>query len=304
MTSGRNPVLTKLVILFLVHGGMHWGGRAGEVRAQSATATLGGTILDETGAVIPGANITLLNLSTALQRHSTTDGSGLYTVPLLPPGRYSLTIRRQGFTSVELRNVVLNTGDQLFLRVKLQIGEIGESVTIVDRPYSVQESAAIGSVIDRNFVENLPLNGRTFQALLGLTPAVVVTRTRFNEQGQFSANGQRANANYFMIDGVSANFGVSAGAAPGQSAAGSLPALTALGTTNNLVSIDALEEFRILTSNYAPEFGRQPGAQISIVTRSGSNAFHGSGFDYFRHHALEANDWFTNSRGLERPAIR
>jgi hypothetical protein len=132
----------------------------------------------------------------------------------------------------------------------------------------------------------------------------VLTRASFNEQGQFSVNGQRANANYFMVDGVSANIGVSAGSAPGQSAVGSLPALTSLGSTTNLVSVDALEEFRIMTSTYAPEFGRTPGAQVSIITRSGSNEFRGTVFNYLRNDVLDANDWFANSRGLKRPAIR
>src|SRR5712692_5085184 len=96
-------------------------------RAQSATATLSGTVMDESGAVSPAVNITLLNLSTALQRHATTGYEGSYVVPLLPPGRYNVTAQRNGFTTVEIRNVVLNTGDQLALRVKLKVGEIGES---------------------------------------------------------------------------------------------------------------------------------------------------------------------------------
>ena len=199
---------------------------------------------------------------------------------------------------------MLTTGDQLALRIKLKVGEIGESVIVIDDPTSIQQSAAIGTVVNRQFVENLPLNGRSFQSLFELTPGVVLTRASFNDQGQFSVNGQRANANYFMVDGVSANFAVSAGSAPGQSASGSLPALTALGGTNNLVSVDALEEFRILTSTYAPEFGRTSGAQVSIITRSGGNQFHGSLFEYFRNDALDANDWFANSRSLPRPAIR
>ncbi|MDQ3818804.1 MAG: TonB-dependent receptor, partial [Acidobacteriota bacterium] len=274
------------------------------VRAQTATATLSGTVMDEAGALIPSVNITLLNLSTALQRHATTNHEGSYTIPLLPPGRYNVTAQRAGFTTVEIRNVVLNTGDQLALRVKLKVGEIGESVTVIEDPSSLQQAAAVGTVVNRNFVENLPLNGRSFQSLFELTPGVVLTRATFNEQGQFSVNGQRANANYFMVDGVSANIGVSAGSAPGQAAAGTLPALTAFGSTNNLVSVDALEEFRILTSAYAPEFGRTPGAQVSIITRSGGNEFRGSVFDYFRNDALDASDWFANSRGLKRPAIR
>ena len=295
---------TTTIAIFLVVSGGFLAGRYGSAYGQSSTATLSGTVMDEAGAVIPAVNLTLLNLSTALQRHATTNQEGAYIVPLLPPGRYSMTAERDGFTTVEIRNVVLNTGDQLALRIKLKVGEIGESVIIVEDPASIQQSAAIGTVVNRHFVENLPLNGRSFQSLFELTPGVVLTRASFNEQGQFSVNGQRANANYFMVDGVSANFGVSAGSAPGQSAAGSLPALTALGSTNNLVSVDALEEFRILTSTYAPEFGRTSGAQVSIITRSGGNEIHGTIFDYFRNDSLDASDWFANSRGLRRPAIR
>lgn len=297
-----------MVILLIIFDGFLPGKGGGRrswfAYGQSPTATLSGTVMDESGAVIPAVNLTLLNLSTALQRHATTDEAGTYIVPLLPPGRYNMTAQRDGFTTVEIRNVVLNTGDQLALRIKLKVGEIGESVIIVDDPSSIQQSAAVGTVVNRHFVENLPLNGRSFQSLFELTPGVVLTRASFNEQGQFSVNGQRANANYFMVDGVSANFGVSAGSAPGQAAVGSLPALTAFGSTNNLVSVDALEEFRILTSTYAPEFGRTPGAQVSIITRSGGNEVRGTVFDYFRNDALDANDWFANSRGLRRPAIR
>ncbi|HKY41524.1 MAG TPA: carboxypeptidase regulatory-like domain-containing protein [Pyrinomonadaceae bacterium] len=274
------------------------------VNAQPGSATLIVSVSDPSAALVPGVKITLLNLATALQRHGTTDDQGSCVVPLLPPGKYNITAQRKGFTSLEIRNVVLNTGDHVAYRVKLTIAEVGESVTVIDSASSIQQSAAVGTVVDRNFVENLPLNGRSFQSLFELTPGVVLTRATFNEQGQFSVNGQRANANYFMVDGVSANIGVSAGAAPGQSAAGSLPALTVLGSTNNLVSVDALEEFRILTSSYAPEFGRTPGAQISIATRSGTNKFSGTAFAYLRNDALDANDWFANSRGLRRAAIR
>lgn len=272
--------------------------------AQSESASLRISVIDERAALIPGVNITLLNLDTAFQRHATTDDQGSCVVPLLPPGSYNVTVRRDGFATVEIRRVVLSTGDQRALSVKLKVGEIGASVTIINDASSIQQSPALGTVVDRNFVANLPLNGRSFQSLFALTPGVVLTRATFSEQGQFSVNGQRANANYFMVDGVSANFGVSAGSAPGQSAGGSLPALTALGSTNNLVSVDALEEFRVLTSSCAPEFGRTPGAQVSITTRSGGNRLSGTAFNYFRNDILDANDWFANSRGLKRPAIR
>jgi hypothetical protein len=280
---------------------------AASARAQSPAATLGGTVLDESGAVVPSVEITVLNLSTAVQRHSMTSGEGAFVIPLLPPGRYTLTAQRDGFATLEVRNIVLNVGDRQALRINLKVGEVGESVTIVDALSSgVERSAAssVSTVVNRRFVENLPLNGRSFQSLFELSPGAVLTRASFNEQGQFSVNGQRANANYFTVDGVSANVGVSAGASPGQAAAGGLPALTVLGGANNLVSLDALEEFRLLTSSYAPEFGRTPGAQVAIATRSGTNEMHGSAFEFFRDDALDANDWFANSRGLRRPSIR
>ncbi len=296
-----------LMILFIInssssHVSIGWG--VITVCAQSSLTTLSGTVLDEAGAVVPAVSITALNLSTALQRHATTNDEGSYVIPLLPPGRYNVTLQRNGFTSVEIRNVILNVNDQLALKVKLKVAEIGETVTVIEDVAGIRDSASVGTTVNRRFVENLPLNGRSFQTLFELTPGVVLTKSSFNEQGQFSVNGQRANANYFMVDGVSANIGVSAGSAPGQSAVGSLPALTALGGTNNLVSVDALEEFHIQTSTYDPEFGRTPGAQVSIVTRSGGNEFRGAAFNYFRNEALDANDWFANSRGLRRTAIR
>ena len=150
-----------------------------QVNGQSGSATLIVYVSDQTAAMVPAVNITLLNLATALQRHGTTDDQGSCVVPLLPPGNYNITVQRKGFTTLEIRRVVLNTGDQLALRVKLTIAEVGESVTVIDSTSSIQQSAAIGTVVDRNFVENLPLNGRSFQSLFELTPGVVLTRFEF-----------------------------------------------------------------------------------------------------------------------------
>ena len=155
------------------------------------------------------------------------------------------------------------------------------------------ESAAVSTVVNRQFAENLPLNGRSFQSLIDLTPGVVVTPSNGYDDGQFSVNGQRTDSNYWMVDGVSANIGISV-ANPSSGLAGALGSFSVLGGTNSLVSVDALQEFRIQTSNFAPEFGRTPGAQISIVTRSGTNRFHGTAFDYFRNDILDANNWFAD----------
>lgn len=273
--------------------------------AQSPTATLTGTVTDQNDAVVPGVNIAVISIAQGFQRSAVTDGDGAYVVPLLPPGNYTVKAEREGFTPAEVRDVVLNIYDRVNLRIQLKVGALsGQNVDIVDRPALIDESSAVATTVDRQFVENLPLNGRSFQSLITLSPGVVLTKTDFNEAGQFSVNGQRANANYFTVDGVSANIGAPTGLIPGQNGAGSLPGLTTFGGTNNLVSVDAVQEFKILTSTYAPEYGRTPGAQVSLVTRSGSNDFHGSVFDYFRNDILDANDWFANSRRLRRPALR
>jgi outer membrane receptor protein involved in Fe transport len=273
--------------------------------AQSPTATLTGTVTDQNDAVIPGVNIAVISIAQGFQRSAVTDGDGAYLVPLLPPGNYTVKAEREGFTPAEVRDVVLNIYDRVNLRIQLKVGALsGQNVDIVDRPALIDESSAVATTVDRQFVENLPLNGRSFQSLITLSPGVVLTKTDFNEAGQFSVNGQRANANYFTVDGVSANIGAPTGLVPGQNGAGALPGLTTFGGTNNLVSVDAVQEFKILTSTYAPEYGRTPGAQVSLVTRSGSNDFHGSVFDYFRNDVLDSNDWFANSRRLRRPALR
>jgi hypothetical protein len=299
--NGRHATTTLFILLFLIS---HNAARI-TVRAQSASATLSGTVTDPNGDVIPGVNISVINLAQGFQRSATTNTQGTFVVPLLPPGTYITKAEREGFTTVEVRDLVLNVNDQVSLKIELKVGNLqGVTLDIVDTPSLIDQSPAVSTVVDRQFVENLPLNGRSFQSLISLTNGVVLTKTSVTAQGQFSVNGQRANANYFMVDGVSANIGASASTAPGQSGAGSLPALSASGGTNNLVSVDALQEFKLQTSTYAAEFGRTPGAQISIVTRSGTDTFHGTIFDYFRNEVFDANDWFANANRQRKPPLR
>ncbi|MBA3357020.1 MAG: TonB-dependent receptor [Pyrinomonadaceae bacterium] len=274
------------------------------IYAQGTSAVLNGTVVDEKGAVLPSAGVSVLNESTGLQREATSNSEGYFAVSFLPPGHYIVRVKREGFNSAEIKDLVLQVGDQRSLRISLSPAGPAESITVVDDASLVHTSPAVSTVIDRQFIENLPMNGRSFQSLIVLTPGVVLTRTGFGEQGQFSVNGQRSNANYFTVDGVSANIQVSGSATLNQTAGGSIPGTSASGGTSALVSIDALQEFRIQTSTYAAEFGRTPGAQVSIVTRSGTNQFHGTMFEYFRDDALDANDWFNNSRRLAKPVTR
>ncbi len=272
--------------------------------SQSATATLTGSVVDQNDAAIPGVTVTLENTSKGLRRQAVTNDEGNFTIPLLQPGIYVLSTAAQGFAPVRISNVVLNVGDQKALQIQLKAGDVNATVQVTSEAPLINESPAVATVVDRRFVENMPLNGRSFQSLIALTPGVVLTKSTAVEMGQFSVNGQRPDANYFTVDGVSANASIGAGFFNGQLSSGSLPGLSAAGGTNNLVSVDALQEFKVLTSTYAPEFGRQPGAQISIATRSGTNEFHGTAFDYFRNDVLDANDWFANSKGLAKPPLR
>jgi hypothetical protein len=181
----------------------------------------------------------------------------------------------------------------------LQVGSGSESVTVTAETLNVNTTdATVSTVVDRQFAENLPLIGRSFQTLIELTPGVVLTAASPNDTGQFSVNGQRASSNYWTVDGVSANVGTggvgsSTNNPPGNGFGGAVGATTILGGTNSLVSVDAMQEFRIDTSTFAPDTGRTPGGQISIVTRSGTNEFHGALFDYLRNTVLDANDWFN-----------
>ncbi len=274
------------------------------VHAQSATATLSGTVTDQAGAVIPGVTITVINITQGFQRTTKTNEEGAFVVTLLSPGGYVVKAECEDFSPTEIRNVILNVNDQKAIKLYLKVGNLSQTVEIVDAASLIDDSPAVNNVVDRQFVENLPLNGRSFQPLITMIPGVVLTRTNGNNPGQFSVNGQRTNANYFTVDGVSANIGIRPASTLSQSAGGAQPGFNAFGGTNNLVSVDALQEFKILTSTYAPEFGRTPGAQVSIVTRSGGNDFHGSLFEYFRNDALDANDWFANANRTGKPPLK
>jgi hypothetical protein len=272
--------------------------------AQSATASLSGTVTDERGAVIPGAGVTIINPATNFQKTATTDESGKFFIPQLPPSTYTLRVEFKGFSTTEIKNIELNVNDQRTLILELKVGQVGDTVQVTDEPNLIDESSSVGTTVNRQFVQNLPLNGRSFQSLFELTPGVVLTPSGEGGQGQFSVNGQRTNANYITVDGVGANVSAAVGNTLGQNATGSVPGFAATGGTNNLVSVDALQEFKIQTSTYAPEFGRTPGAQVSIVTRSGTNRFSGSVFEYFRNEKLDANDWFANRNGFNRAPLR
>ena len=272
--------------------------------AQSTNASLAGRVTDPSKARIAGAKVAAINAGTNVSNEATTDAAGEYYLWSLVPGAYRIEVEKPGFRKLIKPDVILHVQDALDIDFEIPVGAASESVTVEGgAPLLNTESASVSTLVDNRFVENMPLNGRSFSALIDLTPGVVLVPNNFFEEGQFSVTGQRPDANYFTVDGVSANLGTPVSSF-GQGGTGQLPATSAFGGFSNLVSLDALQEFRIQTSTFAPEFGRTPGAQVSVVTKSGSNTLHGTAFEYLRNDVLDANDWFADNKGLKEPALR
>jgi hypothetical protein len=258
----RVPSLVVLAIWMFVISS-----RAFAAGPNSANLTV--TIVDKSHAYVADASSVVMNTATGVRQESHSSKTGTATFPFLTPGKYTVLVHKDGFASVSVDNVVLNVGDDKTLEVTLQIGAQSETVSVNGDQATINTTdASVSTVIDRKFVENTPLNGRSFQSLILLTPGAVTNSPQrsssIGNSGEFSINGQRTESNYYTVDGVSANSGTSvvvAGAGP----TGSLPASTALGTTQSLVSVDALQEFRVESSTYSAEYGRNPGGQFSLL---------------------------------------
>lgn len=264
-------------------------------------AQIQGRVSDSSGALIPKATIRIVDQQTGTERKTVTNGSGQYTVAGLDPSVYKIFVQASGFSTAVSTPITLNVAQNAVLDFKMQVGDVGQTVTVDGSGLQINTvDASVSTVIDRNFVQNIPLNGRSFQDLLTLSPGVAqvpspTSASSVGYSGSLVVNGQRTEENYFTIDGVSANTGTPAGqVGTGAGVSGGVPALTALGTTQSLVSIDALQEFRANTSTYSAEYGRTPGGNFSFTTRSGTNRLHGEIYDYFRNDALDANNWFND----------
>jgi hypothetical protein len=274
------------------------------VAAQQSTQ-LSGLIRDPSDAAIPGAAVTLTSEETGFRRNAQSNDDGGYTIASLQPGLYKITVRKEGFRTAIRFGVKLDVALPARVDFTLPIGSAYETITVESPALEIQsDNASVGTLVTREWIGRLPLNGRGLLSLLELTPGTVVTPATRGEAGQFTVNGQRPNTHYFTVDGVSVNSGVMAGAQPAQTTGGSLPGMTAFGSYHNLVPLEALEEFRVQTSTLVPEFGRLPGANITLNSRSGSNVFHGSLFEYLRNERLDANDWFANRYRLPRSPQR
>ncbi|HEU0123051.1 MAG TPA: TonB-dependent receptor [Bryobacteraceae bacterium] len=301
--SGFIPGLYAIIRSSVVVGGL------AAVSLWSQQAQLGGVVFDPSRAPVGEARLTLQNVTTNVSRQTVSNLSGAYLLPSIVPGPYRLIVEAAGFERTVVADIKVEVGAKLTQDVQLVVGSLSQTVTVSGNAIHVNTTdASVSTVVDRQFVENIPLNGRTFQSLINMVPgtATVATGAYANDAGNITVNGQRAEANYFTVDGVSANTGSTPYRAVGAGVgfSGSGPGNTALGTTQSLVSIDALQEFRAYTSSYSAEHGRTPGGQFAFTTRGGTNDFHGSLFNYFRNDKLDANNWFNNANRLAKPSMR
>jgi Carboxypeptidase regulatory-like domain/TonB dependent receptor/TonB-dependent Receptor Plug Domain len=281
--------------------------------AQVSTATVAGVVQDSSKASIPGASVKLINTQTGTENDTTTSHDGSFVLPGVIPGAYTLQIERQGFATTQLRGIVLNVGDTRTLLVRMKVGPVAESVTVDASGLTLNSTdGAVSTVVDRKLAEAVPLNGRSFQDLISMTPGLVTQNPqaagqRSGTQGDFSVNGQRPESNSFFVDGIAAaSNGVVTSGHSRTVSTGSAAGATALGTTQSLVSVEALQEFRVLTSSYSAEYGRTPGGQFTFLTRSGTNDRHGSLFYNFRSNVFDAIDWFAaqDTPGFTIPGTR
>lgn len=273
---------------------------SGQQKAQVA-----GVVRDPSDAIVPGASVSVVNLDTGVRRMTYSNSEGFYAVSALAAGNYKITVRKDGFRTVAQLGVVLQALETARFDFALPIGSINETVTVEGTaPLINIEDLTTTLVINAGRARDLPLNGRGVQGLVDLAPGVLSTPATAGEAGQFSTNGQRPNTNYFTVDGVSANNGVIGSGLPGQFSGGALPAMTAIGSLHNLASAGELEEVRVQTSTFAPEYGRLPGAQVAVTTRAGSNTVHGDVSYFWRDRSMAANDWFANRAATGETPLR
>src|SRR6266853_1579699 len=249
--------------------------------------SLKGTITDSTGSVVPNAGVELQNPTTNQTLKTTTNNAGFYQFLSLPPAVYSLTATAQGFRKAVVSDVTVVVDQIVSLDLKLEVGAITEIVEVQGGVVALiePEKSSTGAVFDLTFTANLPQVNRRFNDLALLTPGAT-----FSPQGSqvngFAAAGSRVQSTNWMIDGVNALD----------------PQVN--GVTNNLRIAEAVREFSVTTSAASAEFGRQSGAQVNMVTKSGTNQFHGSLFEFLRNDKLQAADFFTNKLGGTKNILR
>lgn len=250
--------------------------------AQSFEATVVGNVTDPSGAAIVGVSVTITEDASGLERTATTNGDGSYTFLQLRPSTYTIKFESAGFRTYQKKSLVLETNQTLRVDVGLKVGAVTDTVTVTAEASTVNtENAKKGETIVNTQVEGLPLNGRNFEDLAMLVPGVY-PRPSDDDQGQgYATSGTRTDATNFTLDGVNNRSDRTGG----------------VGVNT---SVDSIQEFNVSTSSYAAEYGRQSGAQVTVVSKSGTNALHGSAYDYVRSNIIDAQNFQGGASALRR----
>jgi hypothetical protein len=269
----------------------------------SATGALSGTVFDSSGATMAGANIELTSEATGQKSSTISQASGRYLVPLLPPGAYGIVVRKDGFKVSTKSGIRVSLVETTNLDIVMEVGDVTQQVTVNAAPTMVQtDTIALGRVIDQTGVENLPLVTRNYTQIIVLSPGTVAGVTNATELGRGSGgisptsgtsgifvNGQRAYDNNFQINGVTVNDNENTNVG-----SGGVP----------IPNPDTIDQFKVQTGLYDASFGHDAGANVDVVTKGGSNQFHGTVFEFFRNEALNANDYFRKLADQPRPVLR
>src|SRR5262245_37236477 len=281
-----------IAALFLAVGFAGFGWNA---LAQAVTGRISGAVTDGAGAAIAGASVIITNTGANISRTVTTDPNGFYVATSLAVGNYTVMVERQGFKRASKTGYDLTADGRLTIDFTLEAGAVTDSVEVVAATGETvnNTSGEVARVVDQKQVQQLALNGRNYLQLTTLVPGVPLLSGNDDQLGLTtslsvaqSVNGSRTNANLLTVDG---GFNLDSGSNNSQ--------------VNN-IGIDFIREVNIKTSNFSAEYGRNAGASINIVTRSGENKFHGSAFEFFRNDKLDANSFINNANGVAKPTLR
>src|SRR5437667_3822537 len=256
--------------------------------AQTSTATILGTVKDTSGALVPGVSITVKHTESGLMRTVVSGERGAYTVPLLPVGAYEITTTMPGFKQLVRSGINLVVGQEAVVDLTLEVGAPAEQITVSEEaPLVNTTTSSTSGVITEQQVKELPLNGRSFDNLITLNVGVSNATSNTLDSGawnMFSVAGKRPETNRYTINGVD----WVGGNATGQF-------ITPNGASRQLLGVEAVREFNVLTDTYSAEYGKRAGGQITVVTSSGTNQVHGSAFEYLRNSALDARNFFDDT---------
>jgi Carboxypeptidase regulatory-like domain/TonB dependent receptor len=262
------------------------------VKAQSATGSITGQVSDQSGAVLPNAKVTLVDPATNQTRTAVSNQDGYYSFPLLPPATYSLSVENPGFAQFTQENIRLDVGLTLKVNAPLAVAGSSQSVTVTGAPPPLEtQTSSLGQVIDTQQVLDLPTNGRNSYSFATLVPGVLAgsgfTSTPYDEYSdQFvSINGSRPNQSLFLLDG-------------------GINSESAFNGPGYFPSVDMVDQYKVQTNNFSAEFSNTAGGIINVITKSGTNKFHGSAWEFFRSDVLSANDFFSNRAGLPRGVFK